>query len=141
MARLNVEDGNGGDRHQVVAGIVIRSAQVLLCHRSPDRAWYPDAWDLPGGHIAPGETPRHALVRELQEELGIVARIAPEPEFARLVAADFDCRIWIVTQWDGTASNMAPDEHDDVAWWSLPAIAGLQLAHQDYPGLIRRALA
>jgi 8-oxo-dGTP diphosphatase len=55
-------DGAAAEHHQVVAGIVIRQAQVLLCHRSPDRAWYPDVWDLPGGHIAAGETPLHALV-------------------------------------------------------------------------------
>ena len=24
--------------------------RILLCHRRPDRAWYPDVWDLPGGH-------------------------------------------------------------------------------------------
>lgn len=133
-------DGAAEDRHEVVAGIVIRAAQVLLCHRSPERAWYPDTWDLAGGHVAAGETPAEALVRELQEELGIAAAVPAEPEFARLVAADFDCRIWIVTEWAGTPSNMAPDEHDDVAWWSLPAIPGLRLAHPDYPELIRRAL-
>jgi mutator protein MutT len=140
VTELGVGDGAAEDRHEVVAGIVIRAAQVLLCHRSPERAWYPDTWDLAGGHVAAGETPAEALVRELQEELGIAAAVPAEPEFARLVAADFDCRIWIVTEWAGTPSNMAPDEHDDVAWWSLPAIPGLRLAHPDYPELIRRAL-
>ncbi len=134
-------DGAAAEHHQVVAGIVIRHAQVLLCHRSPDRAWYPDVWDLPGGHIAAGETPRHALVRELQEELGIVAAVPAGPEFARLRASDFDCRSWIVAEWVGTPANVSPGEHDDMAWWSLPAVPGLRLAHPDYPSLIRRALA
>jgi len=135
-----VGDGAAADRHEVVAGIVIRAGQVLLCHRSPDRTWYPDVWDLPGGHIAANESPSQALVRELREELGIDATVPPGPEFARLVAADVDCVIWIVTDWVGTPSNLAPDEHDEVAWWSLPALSGLRLAHQDYPSLVRRAL-
>jgi 8-oxo-dGTP diphosphatase len=134
-------DGGAGEGHRVVAAIVIRAAQVLLCHRSPDRAWYPDVWDLPGGHVVSGETPGHALARELREELGISIALPPEPAFARLVAADFDCRIWIVSEWTGTPSNMAPQEHDDVAWWSSAAIGGLTLPHKDYPALIRRALA
>lgn len=137
---MDVGDGAAGDRHQVVAALVIRAARVLLCHRSPDRAWYPDVWDLPGGHVVGDETPGQALVRELREELGIAIEIPPEPEFARLVAADFDCRIWIVTEWVGTPSNLSPHEHDDVAWWSSPTLTGLPLAHKDYPALIRRAL-
>jgi 8-oxo-dGTP diphosphatase len=128
------------DRHEVAAGIVTRAARVLLCHRSPDRAWYPDMWDLPGGHVEVGELPAHALVRELREELGIEATVPPGPECARLVADDVDCLIWVVTDWVGTPSNMSPDEHDEVTWWSLPALSGLRLAHQGYPGLIRRAL-
>ena len=37
--------------HDVVAGVLIRDGHVLLCHRSPAREWYPDVWDLPGGHV------------------------------------------------------------------------------------------
>jgi hypothetical protein len=87
-----------------------------------------------------GETPREALVRELREELGIAITVPDEPEFARLVAPDFDCRMWVITEWVGTPSNMTPHEHDDVAWWSSPEIGGLRLAHEAYPELIRRAL-
>ena len=31
--------------------------RVLMVHRHPDRRWYPDCWDLIGGHIEPGESP------------------------------------------------------------------------------------
>lgn len=53
----------------IVAGVMIQDGRILLCHRSPDRWWYPDVWDLPGGHVEPGETPAAALRRDL-EELG-----------------------------------------------------------------------
>lgn len=29
-------------------------------------------WGLPGGRVEEGESPKHALIRELQEELGVV---------------------------------------------------------------------
>ncbi len=47
-------------------------------HRSPERRWFPDVWDLPGGHVEPGEDERTALRRELREEVGVEA-LAIEP--------------------------------------------------------------
>src|SRR5690349_1557820 len=58
-------------RVQIVAALLRDGDRVLLCHRSAARRWYPDVWDLPGGHVEAGETPGAALVRELREELGI----------------------------------------------------------------------
>jgi 8-oxo-dGTP diphosphatase len=55
----------------IVAGAMIKDGRVLLCHRSPHRRWYPDVWDLPGGHVELGETPTEALKRELLEELSV----------------------------------------------------------------------
>ena len=54
-----------------MAGVMIKDGRILLCHRSPHRRWYPDVWDLPGGHVEPGETSTEALKRELLEELGV----------------------------------------------------------------------
>jgi 8-oxo-dGTP diphosphatase len=67
------------EEHFVVAGLLRRRGRALMVHRSPQRRWYPDAWDLPGGHVEVGEVPRLALVRELQEELGITAEVAGDP--------------------------------------------------------------
>jgi 8-oxo-dGTP pyrophosphatase MutT (NUDIX family) len=48
--------GRHPGQHQVVAAMLLRADSVLLCHRSSDRAWYPDVWDLPGGHIETNES-------------------------------------------------------------------------------------
>ncbi|MGB7238599.1 MAG: NUDIX domain-containing protein [Rhodococcus sp. (in: high G+C Gram-positive bacteria)] len=54
----------------VVAGAVIRGATVLVAQRvrPPELA---GRWELPGGKVAPRETERAALARELAEELGL----------------------------------------------------------------------
>ncbi|OBH93974.1 (deoxy)nucleoside triphosphate pyrophosphohydrolase [Mycobacterium scrofulaceum] len=54
----------------VVAGAIIRRTTVLVAQRlrPPELA---GRWELPGGKVAPGETERAALARELAEELGL----------------------------------------------------------------------
>jgi 8-oxo-dGTP diphosphatase len=32
---------------------------------------YKEGWDIPGGYVEPGESPRAACIREIQEELGL----------------------------------------------------------------------
>lgn len=54
----------------VVAGIIWRDGQYLAVER-PEGARMAGWWEFPGGKIEPGETRDQALVRELEEELGI----------------------------------------------------------------------
>ncbi|MGB5952451.1 MAG: NUDIX domain-containing protein, partial [Ornithinimicrobium sp.] len=56
--------------HVVVAALLLRNGRALLLHRTHTRQWYPDCWDLPGGHVEAGEDPAAALSRELFEDLG-----------------------------------------------------------------------
>jgi 8-oxo-dGTP diphosphatase len=58
----------------VVAALIVRAGQVLICQRRPDQPMALQ-WEFPGGKIEPGESPEQALVRELNEELGITAKI------------------------------------------------------------------
>lgn len=62
----------------VAAGVIFRDdGRFLLGQRAPD-TFYAGYWEFPGGKVEPGETPAQALVRELDEELGIrVARLNP----------------------------------------------------------------
>jgi 8-oxo-dGTP diphosphatase len=56
---------------EVAAAVIERpDGSFLLGQRAPD-TFYPGYWEFPGGKVEPGETPHDALVRELQEELGI----------------------------------------------------------------------
>jgi 8-oxo-dGTP pyrophosphatase MutT (NUDIX family) len=41
---------------RVAAAALVNSDRVLLSHRHPSRRWYPNVWDIPGGHIEDDET-------------------------------------------------------------------------------------
>jgi 8-oxo-dGTP pyrophosphatase MutT (NUDIX family) len=123
--------------HTVVAGVLVRDGQVLLVHRHPARRWYPDVWDLPGGHVEDGEDPLAALGRELHEELGLhVDPAGGAPAVDVVVPGALHLRIWRVRAWRGTPVNRRPDEHDAIGWFAPDRLAGLALAHESYPALL-----
>ncbi|WP_343448952.1 NUDIX hydrolase [Micromonospora oryzae] len=41
------------------------------------RPSYKNHWDIPGGYVEPGESPRAACVREIEEELGLAIAVGP----------------------------------------------------------------
>ncbi len=53
------------------AALVDRDGRVLVQQRPLGTAMA-GLWEFPGGKVEPGETPEAALIRELDEELGIV---------------------------------------------------------------------
>ncbi len=77
---------------EVAVGIIFRNGAILTGQRKRTSR-YPLKWEFPGGKLEPGETPSAALVRELDEELGIHA--SPGPEFFRQ-EWDYGDRSWRV---------------------------------------------
>ncbi|HXJ41207.1 MAG TPA: (deoxy)nucleoside triphosphate pyrophosphohydrolase [Bryobacteraceae bacterium] len=61
----------------VVAGILERDGLILICQRRAEQA-HGLKWEFPGGKVEAGESPEAALVRELNEELGITAETPTE---------------------------------------------------------------
>jgi 8-oxo-dGTP diphosphatase len=41
------------------------------------RTTYKDYWDIPGGYVEPGESPRAACIREIHEELSLTVEVGP----------------------------------------------------------------
>jgi len=93
---------------EVTVGILIQEGLVLACQRKTT-ALYPLKWEFPGGKIEPGESPRTALIRELQEELSIT--VEPETEFFRQEwdygDQSFRVYYYYVRSFSGIPKNMA----------------------------------
>ncbi|HXQ35332.1 MAG TPA: NUDIX domain-containing protein [Anaerolineales bacterium] len=134
--------------HHIVAAFIIQSDRILLGRRSPDREFYPNVWDVFGGHIEPGEQPVQTLVREVQEELNITPTrwMALEtitesvPEYDDRPAYDLIVYFYCVTSWSGTPVNLQPHEHTTIEWFSYAEAKQLDLAHPSYPRLFAQCL-
>lgn len=115
---------------------------MLLVHRSPTRADFPNVWDLPGGHIEAGESTEQAIMRELHEELDIFVHPAHVETIARPLIATPNlhvaaCRIH---HWQGEPVNACPAEHDQIDWFTLDDLPRLDLVHPAVTNLLGSVL-
>lgn len=61
-------------RHEVAVVVRRSGSEFLVLLRSPGRGGY---WNLVAGGVEPGEVAAEAAARELAEEIGLVAPVAP----------------------------------------------------------------
>lgn len=92
---------------QVVAALILKDSKVLICQRTRHQTM-PLKWEFPGGKIEEGEQPRDALRRELDEELGIDAKIGREVARIRHLYKSgnaVELRFYVVHQYKGEIEN------------------------------------
>lgn len=114
--------------HRCVGLLLCDEDRVLLARRSSNKSWYPDCWDVVGGHIEPGETEVAALRRETIEELAVDLLPEAIAVVGTMRTEDVDLTVFTATGWSGTPVNAAPEEHDEIAWKTISEIADLDLA-------------
>lgn len=117
----------GNKVERVALAALIDKSQVLLVHRHPERRFYPDCWDLVGGHIEAGESPIEAVRRECKEEVGIQV-VEARPFHLPTSDPGIEIHGFRVDSWAGEPTNAAPDEHDDLKWFTADEIPLLTIA-------------
>ena len=99
-----------------------------LMHRRPPHKHHGGLWEFPGGKVEPRENPRDALVREIEEELGIALDPGSLTPVAFADEVDAKGRAPIVillyrSTWDGSA--LAALEGGAIGWFTASEIAQL----------------
>lgn len=100
---------------EVAAAVIERPDGTFLMARRPGGKAYAGWWEFPGGKVEAGESARHALDRELREELGIRV-VEAWPWIKRSFVyphAHVMLRFFRVTAWEGEPH---PHEGQALAW-------------------------
>ncbi|OOY14029.1 NTP pyrophosphohydrolase [Thioclava marina] len=107
--------------------------RVLLAQR-PEGKSMAGLWEFPGGKVEPGETPEAALIRELDEELGIRTHescLAPLT-FASHAYDDFHLLmpLFACRKWEGT---LVPQEGQTLTWARAKDLRDYPMPPADIP--------
>lgn len=125
---------NNPNMLEVAAAVVQRPDGEFLLAERPAGKPYAGWWEFPGGKVEAGETPYHALVRELHEELGIEVDLA-HPWLTRVYTyphATVRLHFFRVLSWHGEPHGK---ESQRLSWQFPDAVAVTPLLPANGPVL------
>ena len=117
----------------VCVALVDADSRVLIAKR-PEGKEMAGLWEFPGGKVGDGELPETALVRELQEELGInitESCLAPVT-FASHLYDDFHLLmpLYVCRVWEGMVE---PREGQELKWVRPVRLGDYEMPPADAP--------
>ena len=122
------------ERVAVVGAALLRvgddGVRRVLAARRTDPPHLAGRWEFPGGKVDPGESDEQALVRELDEELGIEAsvggRIGPDLDIRGTAVL----RIYLA---EITAGEPTLNDHDELRWLAAHELRDVPWIEVDMP--------
>ncbi len=121
----------------VAAALIDGKGRILLQQRRLGSE-HGGLWEFPGGKVEPGETPQIAIVREIEEELGVRLDpdqlvpvsfasdpAAPEPPKRAYVILLYCCRSW--------QGEVECRDAEALGWYLPGDVEGLPMPPLDYP--------
>ena len=117
----------------VAVALIDVDGRVLIAQRPEGKA-LAGLWEFPGGKVEPGERPEQALIRELNEELGIdvnAACLAPFV-FASHAYESFHLLmpLYLCRRWSGVVTKR---EHTALAWVKPNKLSDYPMPPADAP--------
>lgn len=118
----------------VAAAVIVHADKVLACRRKPHKA-AGGRWEFPGGKIEQGESASEALIREIDEELGV--RIAPLRELCTddTRVGDRVIRLTCILSRLENELPVQSTDHDRIEWVEPYRLKELEWADPDLPAV------
>ena len=114
----------------IVGAAIVDDGRVLACERS-EPVELAGRWEFPGGKVEPGETEQDALIRECEEELGVVVvigeRVGGDVMLGHGRAV---LRVYTATLIEGTPKAI---EHAELRWLTVDELDTVPWLPADAP--------
>ncbi|MEU5311940.1 (deoxy)nucleoside triphosphate pyrophosphohydrolase [Streptomyces sp. NPDC021562] len=124
----------------VVVGAALLDAGRLLAARRSAPPELAGRWELPGGKVEPGETPEHALARELSEELGVQAEAVARVPGQWPLRDPYVLHVWTARLRPDSPAPEPLQDHDELRWLTPEQIWSVHWLDQDVPA-VREVIA
>jgi mutator protein MutT len=117
---------------RVVAGVIWnQEGEILIGQRQASCRHLANKWEFPGGKQESGETPEGALIRELQEELGIqVGEIKFFMDVKWQYSSTLIHMLAYSVRWVGGTPQ--PLAHQELAWVNPKSLSQYDFAPADW---------
>ena len=117
----------------VACALIDADGRILIAQR-PEGKGMAGLWEFPGGKVETGESPEETLIRELDEELGIIVKpacLAPLT-FASFAYEKFHLLmpLYVCRRWDGL---VVAREHAALRWVRPQQLRDFQMPPADEP--------
>jgi 8-oxo-dGTP diphosphatase len=116
---------------RVVAAVITDDeGRVLACRRAPHKS-LAGSWEFPGGKVEPGESDADALVREIQEELGVQIEVGDYLATSVNKAGDLDIELLAFRATLRKGQVKGSSDHDRFLWLSANDLHSVDWAPAD----------
>jgi 8-oxo-dGTP pyrophosphatase MutT (NUDIX family) len=117
--------GSDSRRHKLTGDVhlvLVNAAGEVLFGQRQNTGYEDEAWHLPSGHLEAGESVVAALIREAEEEVGVVIE-PPDVAFSHVMHNSSSggrvAFFFTVERWAGEPANLEPDKCSGLSWFPL----------------------